>query len=118
MVRLFAAAYPIVWASSAQVSATTTTLGPGPFVSSRFVTYNTSDCNLPWTFIQTEKLGDCYYSGPTSWSNNCSADGSSIERTYWEGNQQRCAGVPENVTTIATNMCAAYFPASSVPSIV
>jgi hypothetical protein len=51
-----------------------------PFVSERFVWFGSSDCSPPFTFIQTEKLGECYYNGPVSWTNNCSANGSHILR--------------------------------------
>ena len=94
----------LLWGSALAASSP-----PLPFVSSRFVVYNSSNCTLPWTGIQTERLGECYYSGGTSWVNNCSADGRRILRTYWGGGGGAagwCVGAPRNVTTTLTGQCA------------
>jgi hypothetical protein len=79
-----------------------------PFISERYVWYSTPDCKPPFTFIQTEKISECYYDGPDSWTNNCSTNGSHILRTYYRSLTpgSHCTGTPTNTTTIVANECS------------
>ena len=78
----------------------------------RWVIYkNTSSCEPSrWDYINYEKLGECYFSGPTSWTNNCTGTGA-IERTFYDDYSspaRRCGGKLLNTSKIETAKCTAY----------
>ena len=74
--------------------------------------YYSVDCTGKVSAERQEQLQICYWDGPTSWTSNCSANGSLIFRTYFHDPEpvaptKRCLGKPTNVTQIVTGVCAA-----------
>ena len=77
----------------------------------QWVIYNDTKCTpADWIWLRREVLGECYYSGPKSWRNNCTADGQ-IMRTFYDDSSSpadHCAGKQTGVTHIQTSDCTAY----------
>lgn len=73
--------------------------------------YYDVDCAGRVSAERIEQLQVCYWDGPSSWTSNCSSNGSLIFRTYFHDPEpvapaQRCLGKPTNVTKIVTGVCA------------